>query len=775
MESIMITTHNLGFPRIGQKRELKKALESYWKAEIDITALKQIGDDIQLSNWALQAKAGLSLLTANDFSYYDHVLDMSFLLGVIPERFKKNNKKPDLNTYFTMARGQAPNGQETHAEEMTKWFNTNYHYIVPELADDQTFSINDTLLVERILLAKEHGYNVKPVLLGPLSFLHLSKSKSPQFEKLKLLPRIIKAYQTIIHRLHKLGITWIQIDEPILVLDLDKAWLNAFQTTYDILAFEGPNLLLTTYFGSIAHHFDLINALPVQGLHIDCVEAPEQLKHIADKWPIDKVLSLGLVDGRNIWRSELSSLKTILEETKRQRRNAIWLAPSCSLLHVPIDVEHEINLDTDIKSWLAFAKQKIEECVLLANSIFQPDAPAVQVALSANIKVIKSRQTSKRIHKSTVQTRLDQVISSDFQRNNPYPLRAKKQHASLDLPLLPTTTIGSFPQTKEIRQHRRAYKRGDIDLQTYDAYLKNEIKQVIHEQEKIGLDVLVHGEAERNDMVEYFGELLAGFTFTQHGWVQSYGSRYVKPPIIYGDIERPKPMTVPWSKFANELTDKPVKGMLTGPVTILAWSFVRDDQPYSDTAYQCALALRDEVSDLEKAGIQIIQIDEPAFRESLPLRQSDWAYYLNWATKAFKLSSCSVKDETQIHTHMCYSDFNDIIEAISELDADVITLETSRSDLALLQAFKTFNYPNAIGPGVYDIHSPNIPNIDSIQHLLHAALNYIPKERLWVNPDCGLKTRHWKEVIPALNTLVKAAERVKASVSEASLKDVSNA
>lgn len=773
MASIMITTHNLGFPRIGQKRELKKALEAYWKGEIALETLKNIGNDIQLSNWALQAKAGLSLLPLNDFSYYDHVLDMSFLLGVIPQRFIKANHTPDINTYFLMARGQAPDGFETRAQEMTKWFNTNYHYIVPELSDTQSFRINDSVLLERLKLAKQHGYNVKPVLLGPLSFLYLSKPQSNAFDKLTLLPDLIKAYQKIIRRLHQEGITWIQIDEPILVLTLKNHWTQAFQATYDVLSNLGPNLLLSTYFGSITHHYEMIQDLAVQGLHIDCVEAPEQLKTVANTWPIDKVLSLGLVDGRNIWRSDLKALKTIIEETKRQRRNAIWLAPSSSLLHVPIDIEQEAKLDEEIKSWLAFAKQKIEEIVLLANSIFRPHSSTIQAALCENETIIKSRLISKRIHKPHIKKRIQDITSSDYQRKNPYRVREAKQDAHLKLPLLPTTTIGSFPQTDSIRAYRRDYKRGDIDLDTYESYLKEEIKHVIEIQEKIGLDVLVHGEAERNDMVEYFGECLEGFAFTQHGWVQSYGSRYVKPPIIYGDIERPHAMTVKWTEHANRLSDKPVKGMLTGPVTILAWSFVRNDQDYSVTALQCALALRDEVGDLEKAGIQIIQIDEPAFRESLPLRETDWPAYLDWATKAFRLSSSVVCDETQIHTHMCYSEFNDIIEAISELDADVITLETSRSNLELLQAFKNFEYPNGIGPGVYDIHSPNIPDIESIQTLLTASLKYIPKERLWVNPDCGLKTRSWKEVIPALEHLVLAASLLKARIL--SPKEVINA
>lgn len=771
----MITTHNLGFPRIGQKRELKKTLESYWKGEISLKTLKTKGDEIQLFNWALQKKAGLSLLPLNDFSYYDHVLDMSFLLGVIPERFRQKNINPDLNTYFTMARGQAPNGQESTPLEMTKWFNTNYHYIVPELSEDQRFHINDSLLLEQLFLAKNHGYHVKPVLLGPLSFLHLSKSKSKYFDKLSLLPQLIEAYQTILSTLHKKGVTWIQIDEPILVLDLETSWQQAFKTSYDVLAFEGPNLLLTTYFGSIRHHLALIKSLPVQGLHIDCVEAPEQLSIVTDEWPIDRVLSLGLINGRNIWLSDLLALQSILKDTKQQRRNAVWLAPSCSLLHVPIDLEYEKKLDDDIKSWLAFAKQKIEECVLLANSIFKPDAPDIQKALSCNAAAIQSRHVSTRIHKQHVNTRLHSIKAGDLKRQSNYVIREKKQQAVLNLPLLPTTTIGSFPQTQKIRQNRSDYKRGEIDRSTYESTLKEEIQYVIHEQEKIGLDVLVHGEAERNDMVEYFGELLDGFAFTQHGWVQSYGSRYVKPPIIYGDIERTQPMTVNWSQYANNLTQKPVKAMLTGPVTILAWSFVRDDQDYSQTAYQCALALRDEVSDLESAGLQVIQIDEPAFRESLPLRKADWPDYLDWAIKSFRLASSCVKDETQIHTHMCYAEFNDIIDAISQLDADVITLETSRSDLALLDAFSTFHYPNAIGPGVYDIHSPNLPTAEGIKQLLIATLNYIAKERLWVNPDCGLKTRRWEEVRPALHSLVDATKDIRALLLSEHIKQVTHA
>ena len=767
----MAIAHNLGFPRIGIQREMKKAVEAYWHGKIDATELHQVGQQLRKTHWDLQAKAGLNYLPAGDFAWYDHVLNVSALFGIIPKRFQQNAGEVDLDTIFCMARGQAPNGLEAPACEMTKWFDTNYHYIVPEFTKDQDFKITVATFFTEIEAALRAGYQVKPVIVGPLSLLWLGKTKGEEFDKLALLDKLLPVYQEVFNKLAQLGVEWVQVDEPILVLDLPQAWQQAFQRAYQALNSTHIKCLLANYFGSLGEHLPWVCQLPVAGLHIDAVRAATEVEEVLANLSNDKVLSLGVIDGRNIWRADLNKCLEQLEPIHQRLGDRLWLAPSCSLLHCPIDLDAEVNLDEELKSWLAFAKQKVTEIAVLCQGLNQGRG-AIAEQLKKNADTIEARQKSTKIHNIKVKQRVQEVTPEFEKRANPYPLRATAQHKALQLPLLPTTTIGSFPQTKEIRKLRRDFKKGAINQDVYEEQIRQEIATVVQAQEKLALDVLVHGEAERNDMVEYFGELLDGVGFTANGWVQSYGSRCVKPPFIYGDIYRAEPMTVRWSQYAQSLTAKPMKGMLTGPVTILAWSFVRDDQPHSETALQLALALRDEVSDLEAAGINIIQVDEPAFRESLPLREVDWQAYFDWAVKCFKVATSAVKDETQIHTHMCYSEFNHIIATIAALDADVITIESSRSDMELLAAFEDFAYPNEIGPGVYDIHSPRIPSTEEIEDLLNKALQTIPSRRLWVNPDCGLKTRGWTEVNIALANMVKAAHNISARLKSEGNEDV---
>jgi 5-methyltetrahydropteroyltriglutamate--homocysteine methyltransferase len=760
MSSYLNSSHVLGLPRIGAHREMKKAVESYWRNEISIEKLHYVGEQIEDKNWQMQVDAGLDFVTVGDFSWYDHVLDHSVLFGVIPHRFQEKNRKADLNTLFCMARGQAPHVKETTACEMTKWFDTNYHYIVPEFNSTQDFQLCTDSLFASIDRALAKGYRVKPVLLGPLTYLWLGKTKEKAFDKLDLLEHLLPAYNQIFLEFHTRKIEWIQLDEPILVLDLAEDWQQAYLKAYQQLNFNQINCLLATYFGSISDHLSLIKQLPIAGLHIDCCTAPEQLSNCLKYFPKNKVLSLGLINGRNIWRADLNKILTLLQPIKKVYADNLWIASSCSLLHTPVDLNNETKLDPEIKTWLAFAKQKLSEIGLLSRALNSDEQTIIDL-LKENQNALQTRNTSPRIHNNLVQNRIQSVTQALAQRNMDYISRAKQQHAALRLPLLPTTTIGSFPQTSDIRKIRQEYKSGKMTYEIYQQKIKQHIADVIVQQEVLDLDVLVHGEAERNDMVEYFGELLNGFAFTQNGWVQSYGSRCVKPPIIYGDVSRPQAMTVKWSAYSQSLTKRPVKGMLTGPVTILAWSFVRDDQSREATSLQIALALRDEVIDLEKAGIRIIQIDEPAFRETLPLRRKDWQKYLDWAVFSFRIASSAVQATTQIHTHMCYSEFNDVIEAIAALDADVITLESSRSQMELLQAFKHFSYPNEIGPGVYDIHSPRIPTQTEMMQQLKRALQYIPIDRLWVNPDCGLKTRNWPEVTVALANMIAAAKSLR--------------
>lgn len=762
----MTITHNLGFPRIGAHRELKRAQEAYWAGELDASGLAEVGRKLRVHNWAVQAQAGLDFVPVGDFAWYDQILEWTTLLGAVPARFAQHDDAPvSLDTLFRMARGRAPSGVPTAACEMTKWFDTNYHYIVPELSLGQDYRIAREELFEQVAHAQALGYRAKPVIPGPLTWLWLGKGDAfgggaADPAKLALLERLVPVYVQVLQRFKAQGVEWVQIDEPILTLDLPTEWDAALIETTKRLAGQGVNVLLATYFEGLEQRLDTVRALPVQGLHIDLVRAPEQLSGVLAGVRAEQVLSLGVIDGRNIWRTDLDRMRETIAPAFAQLGERLWLAPSCSLLHVPVSLDSETQLDQELKGWLSFAEQKLDELHLLAASVNGTVTPADQATLQVQRAALAARRVSPRIHQAAVGKRLEQVQGLKRARTV-FARRIQSQQARLDLPAYPTTTIGSFPQTKEIRALRRDWRAGVLGDAAYEKAIREEIERVIRFQERIGLDVLVHGEPERNDMVEYFGELLAGFAFTQNGWVQSYGSRCVKPPLIYGDVVRPAPMTVAWSAYAQSLTSHPVKGMLTGPVTILQWSFVRDDQPREQTCRQIALALRDEVLDLEQAGITVIQIDEPAFREGLPLRRADWQAYLDWAVDCFRLTTSGVRDDTQIHTHMCYSEFNDIIEAIAAMDADVITIETSRSNMELLGAFEDFHYPNDIGPGVYDIHSPNVPEVDWMVDLIQRAAQRLPAERLWVNPDCGLKTRAWPETQAALESMVQAARTLR--------------
>ncbi|MFN4291835.1 MAG: 5-methyltetrahydropteroyltriglutamate--homocysteine S-methyltransferase [Permianibacter sp.] len=759
----MAVAHSLGFPRIGLKRELKTALEKYWRGELKRADLDACARALRAAHWQLQADAGVQLLPVGDFSYYDHVLDTAFLFGVIPERFGSaadaEQGACDLDQYFRAARGRAPTGADAPACEMTKWFDSNYHYLVPEFSKDQSFTLNSAPLIEQIKEAQALGHTVKPVLLGPVSFLWLGKSRDGG-NRLALLPKLLLQYQKLIQQLEALDLKWLQLDEPVLALDLDAAWQDAFRYAYKNLQDYNLQLLLATYFGSIKDNLVLIKELAVDGLHVDAVRGAADLDAIVDAWPKERVLSLGVVDGRNIWRTDLRAALAQLSRAQQKFNGRLWVSTSCSLLHCPVDLDAETRLDPELRSWLAFAKQKVSEVVLLTRAL-NDGVAAISAELEASDKAVASRRSSPRIHKPAVRQRLSAISKSDSLRKSAYASRAVVQRGTLKLPLFPTTTIGSFPQTAEIRALRAGVKKGELSEQDYVQAIRAQIADHVKRQESLGLDVLVHGESERNDMVEYFGEQLDGFAFTENGWVQSYGSRCVKPPIIYGDVARPKPITVDWTTYAQSLTDKPLKGMLTGPITILCWSFPRNDLSRKEQAEQIALALRDEVKDLERAGIRIIQIDEPAIREGLPLRKAEQPAYLDWAVTAFKLATAGVSDGTQIHTHMCYSEFNEIIDSIAALDADVITIETSRSNMDLLEAFERFSYPNEIGPGVYDIHSPIVPSVAQIEALIEKAAQLIPKERLWINPDCGLKTRQWPETEAALANLVQAARNLR--------------
>ncbi|EGD02144.1 5-methyltetrahydropteroyltriglutamate--homocysteine S-methyltransferase [Burkholderia pseudomultivorans] len=768
----MVTTHNLGFPRIGARRELKFGLERYWKGESSRDELKALGAELRRRHWHDQRD--LDLAPIGDFAFYDQVLDMSFTLGNLPKRVQGFHGDT-LDNYFRVARGRSAQSAEAQsaeaqagccggvaAGEMTKWFDTNYHYIVPEFHADTNFSLDPSRLLQQLAEAQAQGVNAKPVIIGPVTYLWLGKSKDDS-DRLALLPKLLPVYGALLDTLTAQGVEWVQIDEPILVTELDAEWQAAFRTAYAALETRRIKVLLATYFGQLQDNLALAASLSVDGLHVDAINARDEVDALARELPAGRVLSVGAINGRNIWKTDLGAALDWLEPLANQLGDRLWLAPSCSLLHVPVDLASEQKLDAEIRSWLAFALQKLDELKVLATALNEGRDKAAD-ALAANAAAIASRRSSPRVNNPAVKAALAGIDARLGKRVSPYPQRARKQSARLNLPAFPTTTIGSFPQTGEIRHARSQFKAGALDEAGYRAAMQAEIERSVREQEALELDVLVHGEAERNDMVEYFGEQLDGYAFSQFGWVQSYGSRCVKPPILFGDISRPKAMTVEWITYAQSLTNKPMKGMLTGPVTILNWSFVRDDQPRSVSCYQLALAIREEVLDLEKAGVRVIQIDEAALREGLPLRRAQWGEYLEWAVESFRITANGVQDDTQIHTHMCYSEFNDIIASIADMDADVITIETSRSDMELLDAFDDFKYPNEIGPGVYDIHSPNIPTQDHIVGLMKKAAERIPAERLWVNPDCGLKTRQWAEVIPALTNMVAAAKTLRSQL-----------
>ncbi|SMO86429.1 5-methyltetrahydropteroyltriglutamate--homocysteine S-methyltransferase [Fodinibius sediminis] len=775
-------THNIGYPRIGAERELKKIIESYWAGDIDKANLLETTKELRVKHWATQKEADIDLVPSNDFSLYDQVLDTTLLVGAIPERYRhllheenEKNQSYPIDTYFAMARGLQDDDHDIAAMEMTKWFNTNYHYIVPEFSVDQQFQFRSTKIFDEFKEAKSAGIKTKPTLIGPVSFLLLGKEKdgSEDFHRLDLLDELLPVYQEILNRLEQQGAEWIQIEEPFLALELEEHAQVAFQTAYQQLAEDRSELklMLTTYFEGLGENTELACGLPVDGLHIDLVEAPDQLDSVLNKLDDSSKLSLGLIDGRNIWKVDFEKTADIVRKAAEAiGHDRLMIAPSSSLLHCPVDLNQETDvkaLPTDIKRWMAFSNQKLEELSLLKKLVGDDLSKTERIKVKAQQAALADKRESALVHNSDVQERLENLDDDILHRNNPYSIRKKAQQEYVDLPdLFPSTTIGSFPQTKEVRQWRADYRKGKLSKEEYEQNIKEAIEELIRKQEEIGLDLLVHGEFERNDMVEYFGEQFAGFAFTRHGWVQSYGTRGVKPPIIYGDVHRPDPITVRWSSYAQSQTNKPVKGMLTGPVTILQWSFPRDDQPRSETVKQIALAIRDEVADLEEAGIQAIQIDEPAFREGLPLRRGNREHYLDWAVDAFRMASTVVEDKTQIHTHMCYSEFNDIIEHIARLDADVISMETSRSQMELLDAFVEFNYPNEIGPGVYDIHSPRVPSTAEMTELLEKAVDVLPPDQLWVNPDCGLKTRGWEETLPSLKNMVAAARHMRDNILE---------
>ena len=755
----MILSSNLGYPRIGINRELKFALEKYWKNGISLDELQQTADRIKTANWIVQKEMGLDFIPSNDFSFYDQVLDTTFMLGAIPQRFQQEKDLEGLDLYFAMARGwQNDQGKTIPAMEMTKWFNTNYHYLVPEINVDTIFKLNATKPINAYKLAQTLNLNTRPVIIGPVTYLLLSKSEDPSFNPLTKLDEVMDLYADLFKQLREMEVKWIQLDEPFLSMDLDGLGEDAYQQFFNRFnSHHGrPKVMLTTYFGDLSVNRKLIAASPFEGLHIDMTNCSQPEKVLASVQE-GQIVSLGLINGRNIWKNDLTmTLNTVKEIYERFHFENIVVSPSCSMLHVPQDIRMEKNLPGEVYLWLAFARQKLEELSELkkaGNRNFTPTS-----FFSKNQGDVKSR---REITKVEAQQRKAANKAVSTKRQSPFAKRKASQQAVLNLPVLPTTTIGSFPQTSEVRKLRSQLQKNAISYEQYNSELEREIEKTIHFQEKIGLDVLVHGEFERNDMVQYFAEKMDGFVFTDNGWVQSFGSRCVRPPIIYGAVSRPEAMTVRWATFAQSLTDKPVKGMLTGPVTILQWSFVRDDQPRSETCRQIAFAIRAEVQDLEAAGIKVIQIDEPALREGLPLQKKDWPEYLGWAVECFQISSSGVKDETQIHTHMCYAEFNDIIEAIAMMDADVISIEASRSKMELLQAFQKFNYPNEIGPGVYDIHSPNIPDVSEIHSLIHNALEVIPAEQLWINPDCGLKTRQWAEVEPALKNMLTAVKKTR--------------
>jgi 5-methyltetrahydropteroyltriglutamate--homocysteine methyltransferase len=758
-----ILIHNLGYPRMGSHRQLKKSLEAFWHGEETEAGLHKTAAVLRRDHWLQQKETGVDWIPSNDFSFYDHVLDTSAMVGAVPSRVGWKGKSVDLPTYFAMARGTAGDHAEckcgVHAMEMTKWFDTNYHYIVPEFHAGQKFALSSLKVINEFQEALALGIKTKPVLLGPFTFLKLGKMQGADVDRYALLPAIVQVYREVLQRLEKGKAEWVQLDEPALGLDLTEDERSLLWRAYFVLSQSAPELklMVATYFNRLGENLSTLAQLPVQAVHIDVTRASEEVPELIAQLGPEKILSLGVVDGRNIWRNNYEkSLETIQLAMSHLGEDRVWIAPSCSLLHTPFSLRYEQKLNPEIKSWLAFSEEKLVELGELRKAIEGDDA-----VVARNREAIEARAKSTLIHLPQVKARSAAVRDADLKRQSPFVTRRAAQQKRLGLPELPTTTIGSFPQTEEVRVARSQFRKGKITVAEYEAFLEKETARVVRWQDEVGLDVPVHGEFERTDMVEYFGEKLSGFVFTENGWVQSYGSRCVKPPVLFGDVARPEPMAVRWATFAQAQTKRPMKGMLTGPITILQWSFVRDDQPRSETARQIALAIRDEVHDLEAAGIAIVQVDEPALREGLPLRKADWAAYLRWAVDAFRLSTAVVADSTQIHTHMCYCEFNEIIDAIAELDADVISIESSRSEMELLKAFQTFRYPNEVGPGIWDIHSPRVPSVEEMTSLLERALKVLPREQLWVNPDCGLKTRGWPEVEQSLINLVAAAKKMR--------------
>ncbi len=737
---------------------MKFALEKYWSNQSSAQQLAATARQLRETHWRLQAAAGIDQIPSNDFSLYDHVLDTAALVGAVPARYKFNGGEVNLDTYFAMARGTA----SAPAMEMTKWFDTNYHYLVPEFESGMTFRVASHKPVEEFREAKASGIATRPVLLGPVSFVLLGNRGHGGSKDSDLVQAVADVYTEVLNRLKAEGAVWVQMDEPCLGLDLSPSGCDLYRSAYERLAsLAGVKILLATYFSELRENLKTAQSLPVAGLHLDLVRGPGQLSHALDNAPENQLLSLGLVDGRNIWRADLdAALALARRAVDRLGPERIQIAPSCSLMHVPVDLDEEGQLDPEVRSWMAFAKQKLAEVKLLARAL-EEDSAEVRERLDENRRALDTRRRSPRVRDSAVRARAASTTPAMLQRAASFPERRKRQAQVISLPILPATTIGSFPQTAEVRRARAEYRAHKISASEYESFLRAEVERAIRFQEQIELDVLVHGEFERNDMVEYFGEQLNGFVFTGNGWVQSYGSRCVKPPVLFGDVSRPRAMTVDWSRYAQSLTQRPVKAMLTGPVTILEWSFVRDDLPRAETCFQIALALRDEVADLQAAGLRVIQVDEPAVREGLPLRRADQADYLRWSVNAFRLATGAAANETQIHTHMCYADFGEILWAIREMDADVISMEAARSQMELLKAFRANKYENDIGPGVYDIHSPRIPSDAEMESLLRRVLRVFRPEQVWVNPDCGLKTRKWEEVKAALPNMVGAARRLR--------------
>ncbi|KAF7355418.1 hypothetical protein MSAN_01458500 [Mycena sanguinolenta] len=758
----MVASSVLGFPRIGANREVKKAVEAYWAGKISVDDLTKAAADVKKASWTSIKERGVDFIPSGEFSLYDHVLDHSAAFNVIPKRYVGHGLSP-IDVYFAMGRGRQADGVDVPASEMKKWFDSNYHFVVPEVSEQTEFKLNFNKAVEEFKEAKAVGVSTRPVVLGPVSFLVLSKASkeaSAGFQPISLLPKLLPIYKTLLADLKAAGAEWVQIDEPILVLDTASALEKQYATAYEALSPIAPKIMLTTYFSRLDSNLSFIAKLPVAGLHIDLDRAPGQLDEVlAAVKPTSIVLSLGLVSGRNIWKADFAAaIKLGQKAIDSLGADRVIVATSSSLLHTPVTLASEKKLTAEQKDWFSFALEKSAEVAVIAAALSGSQDAAVTAALEANKTSIAKRREFESTSDDTVRKRVAAITPDQLERKSPFAVRKEIQAKHLNLPKFPTTTIGSFPQTKEIRQARAKLGKGEITTEEYDKFIEKEIETVVRFQEKTGLDLLVHGEPERNDMVQYFGEQLNGFVFTQNAWVQSYGSRYVRPPIIVSDVSRPGPMTVRWSSYAQSITKKPMKGMLTGPVTILNWSFPRADVSRELQSKQLALALRDEVVDLEKAGISAIQVDEPAIREGLPLRRSDWDAYLKWAVDSFKLSTAGVTDQLQTHSHFCYSDFDDIFPSIQRLDADVISIEASKSDMKLLNTFKQYGYSNQIGPGVYDIHSPRVPGDQEIKDRLAAMLAILPDSLLFVNPDCGLKTRGWTETEASLVNLVNAAK-----------------